>query len=59
MIKYKLTKFNADSHIGSIYDTEENIYIPIDEDNTEYKKYLEWVAKGNNAEEWILCQEEV
>ena len=24
--------------------------IPIDEDNSDYKKYLEWVAEGNTAE---------
>ena len=25
--------------------------IPFDEDNTDYQEYLEWVAKGNTAEE--------
>ena len=25
-------------------------FIPIDEDNTDYQKYLEWVEEGNTAE---------
>jgi len=25
-------------------------HIPLDEDNTDYQKYLEWVAEGNTAE---------
>ena len=25
-------------------------YIPIDEDNIDYQKYLVWVAEGNTAE---------
>ena len=24
--------------------------IPMDEDNTDYQEYLEWVAEGNTAE---------
>ena len=27
------------------------IFIPFDEANTDYQEYLEWVAKGNTAEE--------
>jgi hypothetical protein len=27
-------------------------WIPPDEANTDYKQYLEWVAEGNEAEEW-------
>ena len=32
--------------------SEDNLHIsiPIDEDNTDYQKYLEWVAEGNTAE---------
>ena len=26
-------------------------FIPFDEANTDYQDYLEWVAKGNTAEE--------
>lgn len=54
MIKYKLVKLTIDSNIGSIYDTEEKIYLPIDNLNTEYQKYLEWVSKGNTPEEMII-----
>ena len=25
-------------------------YVPIDEANTDYQEYLEWVAEGNTAE---------
>lgn len=27
------------------------IYIPFNEDNTDYQEYLKWVAEGNTAEE--------
>ena len=30
----------------------DNAFIPMDEANTDYKKYLEWVAEGNTAEEY-------
>ena len=29
---------------------EDNAYIPFDPDNTDYQKYLLWVAEGNTAE---------
>ena len=38
-----IKRFNEDG-------SESNI--PSDESNTDYKKYLEWVAEGNEAEEW-------
>jgi hypothetical protein len=28
-------------------------WIPMNEVNTDYKQYLEWVAEGNEAEEWM------
>ena len=31
---------------------DNNSFIPIDESNAEYQKYLAWVAEGNIAEEW-------
>lgn len=29
---------------------DDSAFIPMDEGNTDYKKYLEWVAEGNEAE---------
>ena len=28
-------------------------FIPLSEANNDYQEYLEWVAKGNTAEEYI------
>ena len=36
-----------------IYRISDNTWIPTSEENTSYKEYLEWVAKGNTAEEYI------
>jgi len=34
------------------YYTDSNMqdFIPIDEDSTDYREYLKWVAKGNTIE---------
>ena len=34
----------------TILRKEDNAFIPFDEANTDYQKYLEWVAEGNTAE---------
>ena len=52
-IKYK--KMNYNGVFDSILKTDDknpNIYlsIPPDSANTDYQKYLEWVAAGNTAE---------
>ena len=28
--------------------------IPFDPDNTDYQEYLEWVAEGNTAEDFVF-----
>ena len=35
------------------YSTDSNMqeFIPLDEDNAEYRDYLAWVAEGNTIEE--------
>ena len=35
-----------------VQNENSNTFIPMDEANTDYQKYLEWVAEGNEAEEW-------
>ena len=38
--------------IGKTTDTSNGrvVFIPVAEDNTDYQKYLEWVAEGNTAD---------
>ena len=53
---YKLLANNTDPVTGETTESalilrkEDNAYIPKDKDNTDYQKYLKWVAKGNTAE---------
>jgi len=52
---YKLTKStNLITGVTTEGDTiiriADNAAIPIDETNTDYQEYLEWVAEGNTAE---------
>jgi len=58
MAKYKIRNHHSYEDDGTtikstyqdIEDTELKIGIPIDEFNSDYQKYLEWVAAGNTAE---------
>lgn len=54
MIMYKiLTDSSGDivpETVQCILRIEDNAYIPIDETNTDYQEYLEWVAEGNEPE---------
>jgi len=40
----ELTQKNA-----SIHRIGDRTFIPFDEQNTDYQKYLKWVAEGNTA----------
>ena len=48
---YKLTPiaFNQ-TEPTCVIRTADNACIPKDPDNTDYQKYLEWVAEGNTPE---------
>ena len=50
MYKLVTSSFGDDVTIRRDYD---GACIPMDEANTDYKQYLEWVAEGNEAEEWV------
>jgi hypothetical protein len=41
---YKLAKDNWVIHL------EDNVYIPMDESNTDYQAYLVWLSEGNTPE---------
>jgi hypothetical protein len=47
---YKILLVNNRKILQRISDSAS---IPFDEANNDYKEYLEWVAKGNTAEEYI------
>ena len=44
---YRLTKFDR---FESVIRLEDNAGIPCDPNNTDYQKYLEWLAEGNTPE---------
>ena len=46
---YKLAK-DKDGEVVSVIRTTDGACIPIAPDNTDYQKYLEWVAQGNTPE---------
>jgi hypothetical protein len=43
-------KILSNYHI--IFRISDGASIPLDEANKDYQTYLEWVAEGNEAEEW-------
>jgi len=53
-VKYKLVNdpiTNELSYIKKIFeDVTQNIYISIDESNSDYTEYQRWVSDGNTAE---------
>ena len=53
MAKYKLLEYNGQTvAILQQEDTPKNITvsIPLDQENTQYQEYLEWVKEGNTAD---------
>lgn len=55
---YKLVKdFDKFYNINPVTETHaikrlsDGAFIPLDESNTDYQEYLEWVAEGNTPEE--------
>jgi hypothetical protein len=46
---YKLIN-NRFGNLSIIHRLSDGAFIPLDESNTDYQKYLEWVAAGNTPE---------
>jgi hypothetical protein len=47
---YKLIKDNDTGKNTSVKRLSDNAFIPFDNDNVDYQKYLEWVSQGNQPE---------
>ena len=49
--EYKLVNdIKYTENLACIHNKTKNIFIPLDEKNTDYQEYLLWVADGNTAE---------
>ena len=45
---YKIHNNNQGEQIGVVYQKNNfKFYVPNDENNSEYQRYLEWLAEGN------------
>ena len=42
--------FTKKESTNEILRKEDNAFIPFDEANSDYQKYLEWLAEGNTPE---------
>jgi hypothetical protein len=49
-VMYKLTTTDFDGVVRCVQRLSDNAFIPFDPANTDYQKYLEWVAEGNTPE---------
>ena len=51
-MNYKLVNNSFTGNLQNIKRTDVTppIFIPINEENTDYQEYLAWVAEGNTAE---------
>lgn len=50
MIYYKI--LNENNEIVGIRCADPVLWIPIDEGNSDYQRYLQWVEEGNVADIW-------
>ena len=48
--EYKLNHLDMSGNQSSVIKVDTMTYIPYDEENTDYKEYLAWVAEGNKPE---------
>ena len=48
-------KYIINSNNTVVFDTENNIAIPVNESNRHYQEYLAWISEGNEPE---VMQEE-
>ena len=51
---YRLSPKTPDGEVYSVIRINDWNIIPFDKNNTDYQKYLKWVAEGNEAEEWVV-----
>ena len=47
---YKLIKDPLTNEVRSVKRTTYNVFIPFDDNNTDYQDYLAWVAEGNTPD---------
>lgn len=51
MFTYKI-KTNTLSGVPVFYRVQDDVWIPLAKDNTDYQEYLAWLEEGNTPEEW-------